>query len=321
MTSPSRPEEPWLSVAMPVHCGEKWLPATLASAAAQDCTGIEFILFDSSPDRRCEAIAESVSDRLDIRYEYRPEVTPWTAKTNLAVENARAAHVVMLHQDDLWLEGRVQDMRSAIAANPNAALQLNPSQIVDENGRKLGIWRCPLPVGQTLGASDLAERLLVQNFVAIPSPIVLRKAWLAVEGLDDSLWYTADWDLYLKLARQGATVYRDRVTTAFRIHGASLTVKGSVNASDFANQMERVIARHIDLAPATKRDAIHRRANASTAVNCALAQVMAGNVRSVAGACVTLLGLGPGGLVRYLRDSRIVERALPRLRARFAGGL
>ena len=31
--------------------------------------------------------------------------------------------------------------------------------------------------------------------------------------------------------------------------------------------------------------------------------------------------LGPRGLYRYLYDSRIVERAYPRLRARLAGGL
>jgi hypothetical protein len=224
----------------------------------------------------------------------------------------------MLHQDDLWLKGRVEDMRSAIAANGNAALLLNPSQIIDQNGRPLGIWRCPLRSSRALSATRLAERLLVQNFIAIPAPIVRRDAWVATGGLDDTLWYTADWDLYLKLARQGDTVYRERVTTAFRIHSGSLTVQGSADADQFRDQMAQVIARHVDLAPAHKREAIRRRALASTAVNCALAQAMSGNAHLLAGAFVSLVRLGPVGIWQYVRDSRILDRALPRLRARLA---
>ncbi len=321
MRSSSRRSPPWLSVAMPIHCGERWLPATLASAASQDCSGIEFILIDSGAEPTCQAIAATYSDRLDIRYEHRPDLTPWTAKTNLAVDEARAAHVAMLHQDDLWLAGRVDDMRRAIVAHPDAVLLLNPSRIVDQNGHGLGVWRCPLPTGQSIDAPRLAERLLVQNFVAIPAPVARREAWMAAGGLDDTLWYTADWDLYLKIARQGSTVYRHAVTTAFRVHGGSLTVKGSADGEDFAQQMAQVIARHIDLAPAAQRDSVHRRALTSSAVNCALAQAMAGNLGLLVGALGSLLRLGPADVVRYLRDSRIIERALPRVRARLAGVL
>lgn len=321
MTSQSRPDDIWLSVAMPVHCGERWLPATLASVANQDCAGIEFIMIDSGPQSKCASIAASFSDRLNLSYQYRSDVKPWTTKTNLAVQQARGTHIVMLHQDDLWRDDRVADMRRAIAADRDAALLLNPSQIIDQNGRELGVWRCPLRAGRPVDGSRLVERLLVQNFVAIPAPIVRREAWLAAGGLDDALWYTADWDLYLKLAGQGSTVYREEVTTAFRIHEGSLTVRGSADATDFANQMRCVIERHIERAPARKRNAIRRCALASTAVNCALAQAMSGNIKLLSRAFLQLLCLGPVGLTRYLRDSRIVERALPRLRARFAGGL
>jgi glycosyltransferase involved in cell wall biosynthesis len=321
MMSRSPHNAPWLSVAMPVHDGERWLEPTLASAAAEDCRGIEFILIDSSAGAGCRAIADSFAGRLDIRYQHRRDVLPWTAKTNLAVQQARAPHVAMLHQDDLWLSGRVADVRRAIEEHPDAALMLNPSQIVDQDGRELGIWRCPLPAARPLPAESLAARLLVQNFVAIPAPVVRRDAWIAAGGLDEALWYTADWDLYLKLARQGAAVYRDSVTTAFRIHGGSLTVKGSANKADFADQMARVIDRHIDLAPPATREAIRRRALASTAVNCALAEAMGGNARALVGAFLSLLRLGPVGAYRYVRDSRIIDRALPRLRARFAGAL
>ena len=309
----------WLSVLMPLHDGERDLPATLASLAAEDLTGVEIFALDSSRTDRTRATLERHSSRLPIVYRNMPELKSWTAKTNLAAMQASGEHMCMLHQDDLWLPGRIGALRRTIAAHPGAALLLNPSTIVDRNGRRLGVWRCPLPTGREIEGHDLAASLLVQNFIAIPAPVIRREAWLAVGGLDESLWYTADWDLYLKLAAIGSAVYTSAVTTAFRVHGQSLTVAGSADRSDFADQMARVIRRHIDLAPPGQRRLVHRRALASSAINGALAQALAGNMRPMPGALLSLLRLGPREALRYVRESRIIERVVPRVRAHLAG--
>ena len=319
MTSRSQSEAPWLSVAMPVHQGERWLPFTLESLAAQDCTGVELIILDSTPGDACTQIVSRFADRLNIRYEHVPEVTSWPAKTNLAVERASAAHVAMLHQDDLWEPQRTAAAREAIIAAPDAALLLNPSRIVDEHGRRLGLWRCPLPADQLLDGRWVAERLLVQNFVAIPAPIISRRAWLDCGGMDEALWYTADWDLYLKLLARGAVFYTNTPSTAFRVHGSSLTVSGSRERPDFRHQMQQVFDRHSHLVPASELPRIRRRASASIAVNCALAQASAGSAGALLRAIGEVLSLGPAQAFAYTRDSRVIERALPRLRARLAG--
>lgn len=315
----SQPDEPWLSVAMPVHAGERWLEQALDSVAAQDCTGIEFLLFDSSQDDACERIANRFRDRLDLRYERMPDLTSWPAKTNLAVERARAAYVGMLHQDDLWLPNRTAGVRHAITAFPDAALLLNPSYIVDERGRRLGLWRCPLPADRLLSNPDIAEPLLVQNFISIPAPVVRRSAWLGCGGMDEALWYTADWELYLKLVREGPVVYSPVPSTAFRVHSSSLTVAGSRDRPDFEAQLRAVLERHIDLVPRSRRWSIGKRANASIAVNCALAEAAAGHGGALMNAIRAVLRLGPVQALRYVSDSRILDRAWPRLRARLAG--
>ena len=311
--------KPFLSVAMPVHAGERWLEQTLSSAAAQDCAGVEFLVFDSSADDACERIAKRFADRLDIGYERMRKIVSWPAKTNLAVERARAPHVAMLHQDDLWLPNRTAAVREAIAAFPDAALLLNPSYIVDGRGCRLGLWRCPLPAGQRLAHTEIAEPLLVQNFISIPAPVVRRNAWLNCGGMDEALWYTADWDLYLKLVREGPAVYCATPSTAFRVHGSSLTVTGSRDRSGFEAQMRTVLQRHIDLVPSGRRATIRKRADASISVNCALAEAAAGRAGALMSALRVILGLGPVQAVRYVSDSRILDRAWPRLRARLAG--
>jgi glycosyltransferase involved in cell wall biosynthesis len=304
---------------MPVHNGERWLPLTLDSLVSQDCAGVEFIILDSTPDNGCEQIVGRFADRLDIHYEHLPDVTSWPAKTNLAVERAAAGHVAMLHQDDLWEPQRAKSAREAIAAAPDAVLLVNPSRIVDERGRQLGLWRCPLAADRLLDGREVAERLLVQNFIAIPAPIIQKRAWLGCGGMDEALWYTADWDLYLKLLALGPFFYSGTPSTAFRVHGSSLTVSGSRERPDFKRQMEAVFDRHCRLVAPSKLPQVQRRASASIAVNCALAQASSGNARALFHAFTEVLALGPRQAARYIRDSRILERALPRLRARMAG--
>src|SRR5207248_6015 len=146
---------------------------------------------------------------------------------NVGVAMATADHVCWLHQDDLWLAGRARAVREWIAAAENAALHLAPSAIIDRDGNTLGFWRCPLPVGRKLESALVTQRLLVQNFIAAPAPVFRKQAWLDCGGMDEQLWYTGDWDVWLKLASIGPVIYHDQVTTGFRIHRGSQTIAGS----------------------------------------------------------------------------------------------
>ena len=312
---------PWLTVVMPVHDGAHFLGATLASAAQSDTAGVEFLIYNSADDNgAARRVADAFADQLDIRWRDMPYLPSWQAKTNLGVEEAAATHVAMLHQDDLWLADHVTMARHAIAKHPDAALSIAPSRFADPEGRIVGQWRLPFTAGPLERSAFLAT-LLVQNSIAIPSPIVRRDAWLRVGGLDEKLWYSADWDFYLKLVDQGAIIVRDGTTTAFRLHKNSLTMSGSRKAGEFRSQLEQVLDRHIGRVPASSRAAIERRARASLEVNCALAAASGGAKDALAKAALQLLRLGPLDLARYVRQSRIIDRVLPRLRLSRAGGL
>jgi glycosyltransferase involved in cell wall biosynthesis len=307
---------------MPTHNGERWLAATLDSLVAQDDRQFEVLLIDSSSTPALVSIAEQYRDRLDLAIDRRPDIQSWPAKTNLGVERARAPFVAVLHQDDVWLPGRAVKLRKRLSAAPDSAMFLNASHIVDAAGRCLGTWRCPLPGDDTpVPSALLIERLIVQNFIAMPAPVIRRDAWLAVGGMDVSLWYTPDWDLYFKLVAHGPVRYDAGPTTGFRIHGNSLTISGSRSIGDFREQMQVVIDRYACQLPAKSRDAALRAARASIEVNVALALASRGQAQALLMALAAMLVLGPQGLFRYLRDARLHERVAPRLRARFAGSL
>jgi GT2 family glycosyltransferase len=313
-------ERPWLSVIVPSHNGERWLGAALQSLVEQKVPGIEVILIDASITDESLRIAESFSDRLDIQAERRPDLLPWMEKTNYGVELATGRWICMLHQDDLWLPNRSGQLREWIFHQADAVMHLHPCYIIDEAGRRLGLWRCPLADnGSALPDQLLLERLLVQNFVAIPAPAIRRDAFIRVGGLDHQLWYTADWDLYLKIAAVGNVYYHSTPLACFRVHKGSLTVRGSKDKVDFRRQHQIVVDRHAEkLAPASRKKMLPV-ASASIEINVALASAIGGELPQIFKAMAAMLTLGPRGLRQYFRCSRILDRALPRLRALVAG--
>ncbi|WP_244482731.1 glycosyltransferase [Mesorhizobium sp. Root102] len=312
-------EKPFLSVVMPVHEGAAWIDATLDSLAAEPTGNLEIIVVDSSPTGTTAAIVERFAHRLPLRLIQRRDLAPWQTKTNLGVELAAADHVCILHQDDLWLPGRVEAAHRWLATSTEAGLHLAPTAIIDRYGRRIGRWNCPLPADEVLGGQFLLERLLVQNFISVPAPIFRRTAWLACGGMDEKLWYTADWDIWAKLACTGPVVYHDEITTAFRVHGSSLTVTGSRDVREFRSQMQIVVERHLSRLPASSRRWVEPAALASISVNVLLAAASGGNLKALVRAACIVLSLGPIGMRRYLRDSRLRERVICRLRAKLTG--
>jgi len=305
--------KPWLSVVMPVHHGERWLDATFQSIVGGDARDIEVIFIDSSADCLSVEIAEKYQDRLHIIIHRRADLKPWTDKTNYGVATARADHIVMLHQDDIWLPNRIEQLRQWIDAAPAASVQFAPTAIIDHAGRTMGIWRCPLEAGPVV-RDTLLSRLLVQCFVSVPAPVFRRDAFIASGGMESALWYTADWDLWLKLATAGSAIYRSEVTTGFRVHGQSLTITGSRVSEDFEAQLQRVLDRHT-----TNDHPRSRLADASVRINVDLAEAASGSGWALLRVLRTMAALGPVSLVRYLRYSRLLERSLPRLRAGLIG--
>jgi len=306
--------QPWLTVVMPVHRPGHWLDEALASIPSSSMrSDIAVIIRDSTPEGPCDKHIAPHRSRLSIDYAHLPELPSWTRKTNLGVLAARSRFVCTLHQDDMWLPTRGEVARRMIAQYPDAALLLTGAHIVDECGKKMGSWEPPLAKG-VQDPSEYRDRLLVQNSIAMPCPIFNRDAYLASGGLDEGLWYTPDWDLWLKLADHGDVVFEPQPTACFRLHGSSLTMTG--DRGEMRRELEAVLARYrfadANFAPIGR---------ASLRINCALAGASIGTRCAFVNALGAFVGLGLVGTARYLKYSRLIQRLLPRMRLRSRGAL
>jgi len=311
---------PWLSVVLPTYNGERYLEHALESVAIQGDDAIEVIAIEGGSTDRTPEILRSYAARLPIRVLSRPDLRNWAASSNEGLRAARGEYVGFLHQDDAWLEGRLRALRALVERHPRASLFLHPANYIDRRGKVVGRWTCPLRPNLELPPAAVVERLLVQNFIAMPAPLFARRAALEVGGLDPTLWYAADWDFWLKLAAVGPTVYHRRPLAAYRIHADAQTIRRAGDASEIRSQLGTVLSRHLreweasnQIAPAALRAAAF-----SIEVNAALASALHGRKPSVLRVVPDFARLGPGGWRRYLRDSRIFERVAPRCRVGLA---
>ncbi len=146
-------------------------------------------------------------------------------------------------------------------------------------------------------SNQFIERLLVQNFIAIPSPVFRREAVIQSGGLDEALWFSADWDLWLRLGALGPVRFIGETLSAFRVHPASQTAARKLQPNEWEEQLTTVLARHLENWPVTGRlrTSVERVARASIAVNSALSAASRGEPVRPAAVLLQLLALGPWG--------------------------
>jgi glycosyltransferase involved in cell wall biosynthesis len=311
--------QPWLSILIPTYNGNNYLRFALDSILSQgDCAGFECIAIDDGSTDDTLTILNSYLDKLPIKIIQSERKGNWVSNTNYALSIATAKYVCFLHQDDIWLKNRISTMKYLIDKYPQVNLFLHSSQFIDRNGSILNLWKCPLPKLPTLITSNMmTERLLIQNFISIPAPIFKLESALKVGGLDESLWYTADWDFWLKIVTLGLTIYYPKPLSAFRVHSDSQTIVRSSYLREFQQQLEIVVDRHCPLWQASKKSRKNKTrsiADFSIQVNTTLAGIIHGQKNDLINLLISFLSLGFWGWYRYFRDSRIWERGIARLK-------
>jgi GT2 family glycosyltransferase len=307
--------QPWLSIVIPTYNGEKYLAQALDSVVIQNDRDLECIIIDDGSTDNTKSIIASFEDKLPIKLISRKKGN-WVSNTNYGLSIAQGKYACFLHQDDIWLPNRLATMKALVEKYPEASFYLHPVWFIDNQGERLGKWQCPLP--KVLKSQKMVEKLLIQNFIAIPAPIFQRQTALDLGGLDETLWYTADWDFWLKLAAAGTTIYHPEALAVFRVHPDSQTIRRSSSIEDFRAQMHIVVEKHLDRSTiqGKTRTQVEKVAWFSTEVNTTLAAMVHGESTNLWQLGYNFLTLGVSGWHRYWRDSRIQERISARLKAK-----
>jgi glycosyltransferase involved in cell wall biosynthesis len=300
-----------LSVVMPTFNGERYIDQALRSLYDRPDRPREVILVDDGSTDATLDIAATFASKLPLRIMRPAPRHNWLAMTNLGLDEASSTWSAILHQDDLWLPGRAERLGRFL--DSDCALVLMDSRFISPSGRSLGPWRLPRAVRTGKKPIPFSTSLYVQNWVAVPSATFRTAVVTASGGLDESLWYTADWDLWLKLCKEGGVAYVSHLGSAFRVHASSQTVAGSRNIDNFRQQMIEVQRRHRWAAlEGAKPDQILRAGSLSTETNVFLAGLLH-DQRDITPWLAALRRARFDGVGAYLANSALLARSAARL--------
>jgi glycosyltransferase involved in cell wall biosynthesis len=234
--SVKRRREPLVSAVIPVHRGERFLPAALDSVAAQTHPNVETIVVDDgSPD----ASADLAEGRPGVTVLRRPRGGVAAAR-NAGIAVARGEFIALLDQDDEWLPDRLARQLAALREHPAADVALCHMHMALASGTEQPEW-------------------FPDAWLEAPQPgwvpsawLVRRRAFDAVGPFDETLEIACDADWLARLKDAGGTsVMLDDVLVRWVVHGANGSYDRETMLRELMGVMRRTAARQREAARAS----------------------------------------------------------------------
>lgn len=222
---------PRVSIVTPSYNAAPYLRAAIESVLAQDYPEIEYLVMDGGSDDGTVELLKSYGGKFR-----------WVSERDAGQSDAIArgfemtggAIIGWLNADDLLKPGAVTAAVEAFQARPEAAVVYGDADFIDCEGRFIAPCSVVEPYSR--------QRLLYYgDYLIQPASFFTREAYQAVGGLDRSLHWAMDWDLWLKLAERYPFVYLPREMASYRWLGSNKSAEGGF---DRLKEVERVARRH-----------------------------------------------------------------------------
>lgn len=231
---------PMISVIMPAYNSERHIADSIRSVLRQTFADWELIVIDDgSTDRTGEIVRGLVAADARVRYVQRKNGGQAAAR-NTGIRNSWGELIAFLDSDDLWLPKKLERQLAALH-DTGASLVYSDVETFSESGDEIadefGV------VHGKFGGEEMFRLLLARNHIPVLSVLVLRTALEQVQLFDPDRRYQncEDYELWLRLARAGATFYgmRERLVR-YRRHSGSTTH----HESNVLRPMIAVIRKH-----------------------------------------------------------------------------
>lgn len=222
---------PRVTLVTPSYNAADYLRAAIDSVLAQDYPDIEYLVMDGGSMDGTVELLTSYGERIRWVSEKDGGQSDAIAR---GFERTSGEILGWLNADDLLKPGAVRAAVEALRANPQAALVYGRADFIDAKGRYLAPCTVVEPYSR--------RRLLhYGDYIIQPAAFFTRQAYTAVGGLDNSLNWAMDWDLWLRLAREHDFVFIEKELASYRWLGSNKTAEGGFARLD---EVEKVARRH-----------------------------------------------------------------------------
>lgn len=240
---------PKVSVCIPTFNAARYLPEAIDSVLDQGFLDYELVVYDdASTDDTARVIKHYPPSQ--VRY-IRSETNLGQARAwNRCVALARGDYVALLHADDRYLSGFLEDRVSTLDRHRDVGLAFGPVLLIDDNGTAVGEKHVS-PQAFVSPAPEFLKTLLLDCVIYPPSVVVRRDCYTTVGPFNADHFWGIDWEFWLRLSARYGIAYSSRITAAYRVHSGSATPTALTTARTARDGLEVLeqIFREIDQTP------------------------------------------------------------------------
>jgi glycosyltransferase involved in cell wall biosynthesis len=215
-----------ITVVMPTFNRANFIGEALDSLGAQTVPALEYIVVDDCSTDGTNDKLQGHPQAARIRYHRNTRNLGASESRNVGVGMARGEVIVFLDSDDILEPTHHEEALAILGAKPEVGLYCCDARMIGPGGELLHGGRTyteiqcsprpPLPTGPR----SLAQIFLLST--SFPGMTLRRAIYQAVGGLDQGIFPLDDYDLQIKVAGSGSTVfYSARPLARYRVHSSN----------------------------------------------------------------------------------------------------
>ncbi|HEY8667665.1 MAG TPA: glycosyltransferase family 2 protein [Tepidisphaeraceae bacterium] len=222
---------PSVSIVTPSYNQGRFIAATIDSVLNQNYPNVEYVVMDGGSTDQTVEILKGYGERI-----------AWVSERddgqsdalNKGFGRTRGEILGWLNSDDTYSPGAIAAAAEYFATHPDVAMVYGDADYIDATGGRIG--RCA-----HVEPFNLHRLLYYSDFIVQPAAFFRRSAFEAVGGIDASLHFCMDYDLWLKIGGRFKMAYLPRVLANFRWFGGNKTAVGGQRRFD---EIEAMVRRH-----------------------------------------------------------------------------
>jgi len=200
-------DQPLVSVITPCLNAARFIERTIDSVLAQDYPHVEYIVMDGGSTDETVAILERYGAR--VRYFSSPDQGASDA-INRGFLESRGSIFAWLNADDVYLPGAITAAVRCLRSVPEAVVAYGEGVWIDESGYELGAYPTVSPYDPAALERDCC--------LCQPAAFIRRESFERVGMLDSALESAFDYDLWIRLSRDGLFVATSDLLAGSRMH-------------------------------------------------------------------------------------------------------
>jgi glycosyltransferase involved in cell wall biosynthesis len=206
---------PLVSVVVPTYNCARYVTAAVDSVLFQSFTDLELLVVDDGSTDGTRQVLAGYGP--PVRYLYQTN-SGVSAARNLGIAESRGRYVAFLDADDTWMPQKLERQVAALDAAPGVGCCYSAFLVVDSELRPLGVRK------SERRGRILEDLLFRGNVVGSICTVLVERALLEqVGGFDLRMSQCADWDMWVRLARETEFLYLEEPLVTYRQHGSMMS--------------------------------------------------------------------------------------------------